>query len=261
LLPLHLLRFEFQYQFARPVTWLYVALIFGQGIWYGLGAYSQFGSRLLWVNSAANAYLVLASPGLILTVVACFLAGQSLTKDLDYKVADYTYATPIADRDYFLGKLLGTLLTVFMLALAYPLGTLAVPLLAEGITGPVPVGQLLNGFFTLLIQNLFVIVCIAFSATVFTRRMTGAYVVMFGMVLYFLVSNLSWLRLTQRFIAPARPVWGGHGARRGYIDAHCRQEYRVFGLPAHAVHQPGAMVRAVFWPHYSSRTAVFVYNV
>lgn len=191
LIPLHLLRFEFRYQFARPVTWLYFALIFGQGIWYGLGAYSQFGSRLLWVNAAANAYLVLASPGLILTVVACLLAGQSLTKDLEFKVADYAYATPIADRDYFLGKLLGTLLTVFVLALAYPLGTLAVPLFAEGITGPVPVGQLIDGFFMLLVQNLFIIVSIAFAVTVFTRRMTGAYVVMFGMVLYFLVSNLS----------------------------------------------------------------------
>ncbi len=156
-----------------------------------MGAYSQFGSRLLWVNSAANAYLVLASPGLILTVVACLLAGQSLTKDLEYKVADYAYATPIADREYFLGKLLGTLLTVFVLALAYPLGTLAVPLFAEGIIGPVPVGKLLDGFCILLIQNLFIIVSIAFSATVFTRQMTGAYVVMFGMVLYFLVSNLS----------------------------------------------------------------------
>ena len=156
-----------------------------------MGAHSQFGSRLLWVNSAANSYLVLASLGLILTVVACLLAGQALTKDLEYRVADYAYATPIADREYFLGKLLGTLLTVFVLALAYPLGTLAVPLFAEGITGPVPVGQLLDGFFTLLIQNLFIIVSIAFSATVFTRKMTGAYVAMFGMVLYFLVSNLS----------------------------------------------------------------------
>ncbi|TAE31447.1 MAG: hypothetical protein EAZ91_07625 [Cytophagales bacterium] len=187
----YLLRFELRYHFARPVTWLYALLIFGQGIWYGLGAHSQFGSRLIWVNSAANAYLVLASPGLILTVVACLVAGQALTKDLEYRVADYAYATPIADRDYFLGKLLGAFLTVLMLALAYPLGTLAVPLLADGVTGPVPVGQLLNGYVMLLIQNLFIIVGIAFSATVFTRRITGAYVVMFAMVLYFLVSNLS----------------------------------------------------------------------
>jgi hypothetical protein len=186
-----LLRFELRYQLARPVTGLYALLIFAQGIWYGLGAHSQFGSRLVWINSAANAYLVLASPGLILTVVACLLAGQALTKDLDYRVANYAYAIPILDRDYFVGKLLGALLTVFLLALAYPLGTLAVPLFSGDPTGPVPVGQLLDGLVSLLVQNLFIIVGLAFSASVFTRSMAGPYVMMFGMVLYFLVSNLS----------------------------------------------------------------------
>lgn len=187
----HLLRFEFLYHFRRPITWLYALLIFGQGVWYGLGAHSQFGSRIVWINSAAVIYVVLASPGLILTVVACLIAGQALTKDLHFKVADYAYATPIPDRDYFLGKLLGALLTVFALALAYPLGVLTLPFFTNGPTGPVPVGQLLDGFVWLLVQNLFIIVGVAFSATVFTRRITGAYVVMFAMVLYFLVTGLT----------------------------------------------------------------------
>ena len=67
-------------------------------------------------------------------------------------------------------------------------------------------------------------------------------------------------RSFQRFVAPARPVWRGYGARWNHAAIYCRQKHGLFRIPGHAVYQPNFVVRAVIWSYCPSRTAFFVYG-
>ena len=80
-------RFELRYHLRRPATRLFAALMVAQGVWYSSQVAQEYANNRLFINSAANAYLVLASVGVGLAVVAVLLAGQSLTKDLDHRTA------------------------------------------------------------------------------------------------------------------------------------------------------------------------------
>ncbi len=192
-------RFELRYHLRRPATWLFAALMIGQGVWYSWQLAQQYANDQLFVNSAANAYLVLASMGVGLAVVAVLLAGQSLTKDLDHRTAPYLYAMPISDQSFFVGRFLGTFLTVLGLAVFYLLGIAAMPLLGNlarnpgqigpRLAGPVPVLALVQGFLELTVLQVFTVVSVAFSLTVLFRSIRGAYLMLFLMVLYFLLAG------------------------------------------------------------------------
>ena len=192
-------RFELRYHLRRPATWLFAALMIGQGVWYSGQLAQEYANDRLFINSAANAYLVLASLGVGLAVVAVLLAGQSLTKDLDHRTAPYLYAMPISDQSFFVGRFLGTFLTVLALAVLYLIGIAAMPLLANlwwypgqvglGSVGPIPVLALVQGFLELTVLQIFTVVSMAFSLTVLFGSIRGAYLTLFLVVLYFLLAD------------------------------------------------------------------------
>ena len=180
-----LARFEFRYHLHRPAFYLFAAFVWVQGIWYAQSASSQFAGN----DASALAYLSLASLGIILAVVSVLLAGQSLTKDIDYRTSPYLYTLPVTSRAFFAGRFLGTYLTVLTLAVFYPLGVgvyqLLMPLPGSGIAWL----SLTDGFVRLLMVNAFIITCLAFSLTVLLRGIQGAYLVLFITVLYFLLNE------------------------------------------------------------------------
>lgn len=183
----YIIRFDVFYHLRRPITYVFALLIALQAIWYSTSLYNYSANDRIYLNSPANMYLVMASLGMVIAVVACVLAGQSLTKDLDHKATGYLYTLPMTDKAYFIGKFMATYLTVLGLALFYPLGTLLLPLLYPAQTGPVPIGQLLDGFLRVVPQNILFVTGVAFAMTVFTRRMIGAYMAMLVLVAYFLL--------------------------------------------------------------------------
>jgi ABC-type transport system involved in multi-copper enzyme maturation permease subunit len=176
-------QFEFRYHLRQPTFYLFAALILIQGIW----AAHRMETLYLAGDPTINAYSLLSSFGLVLAIITVLLAGQSLTKDADFNTIPYLYSLPITSRIHFAGRFLGTYLTALTLATFYPIGTL----LKTSDISTVPWEALIDGFIRLLALNSFIIVSITFSLTVFMRSIRGAYVSLFLVVLYFLLTESS----------------------------------------------------------------------
>lgn len=181
---LSIAQFEFRYQFRQPTFYLFIALTLMQGYWsaYRLAELSATG------NPAIDAYAVLSSFGLVLAIVTVLIAGQSLTKDWDFRTTPYLYSLPINSRMLFSGRLLGSYGTALAVASFYPLG---IVLHSFDTLTTISWLALIDGFVRLLAPNSFVIVCLTFSLTVFLRSIRGAYVSLFAIALYFLLAQSS----------------------------------------------------------------------
>ncbi|GAB3558051.1 ABC transporter permease [Spirosoma fluminis] len=176
-------RFELKYNLRQPIIFLLGGLILGQGIWYSILVSESYAS----VNASANSYFTLASLGVVLAIVAVLVAGQSITKDLEYQSALYLYTLPINSRAYFAGRFLGAFVSVLLLATLYPMG---VALAASFVDNkPIPWLALIDGYLCLVVEHVFVVVSLTFSLTVFLRSIRGAYIALFLTVLYFLLSS------------------------------------------------------------------------
>lgn len=183
----HLIRFEINYHLRRPVTYVFALLIAAQAVWYSQRLFSYYANDKTFINSPANLYLVMASFGMAIAIMASILAGQSLTKDLDHKVTGYLYSLPMSDHTYLIGKFAGTYITVLLLSLFYPVGVLVLPLLFPDQTGPLHIGPLLDAFVRVVPQNILLVTAMSFSLTIVTRRMLGAYLTMLLFMVYFLL--------------------------------------------------------------------------
>ena len=179
-------RFELAYQLRQPVFYLIAVLIFGQGIWYS----AQLNTLYSYTDATLTTYLTLASLGVIAAVAAVLLAGQSLTKDLDYRTNPYLFSVPIASRMHFAGRFIGTYTTALLLAAFYPIGIGVYSLLNSSYEA-LPWLSLADGFVRLVAQNVFIVVSLTFSLTVFLRSLRGAYVSLFLVVLCFLLTESS----------------------------------------------------------------------
>ncbi len=177
-------RFEWQYHRHRPVTYLFAGLIFGQGFWQAFRVAAQYpGSHL-----TTEVYFALSSPGVVLAMVCVLLAGQSLTKDQTFRAAPYLYTLPVTSRSYGAGRFVGTLLVTLMLALFYPLGSL-VSFSYQHPSTPLLWLAFLNGFAVSMVENVFIMVTVAFSLTILLRGIRGAYAALFLVVFYFLLTE------------------------------------------------------------------------
>lgn len=177
-------RFELRYQLRQPTFYLYALLTFAQGIWYT----SQLSTVYAYADTTQIVYLILSSLGVMLAVIATLLAGQSLTKDLDYQTTPYLFTLPITPRMHFAGRFLGTYTTVLLLGLFYPLGSLLF-LSFYKLNTPAVGLALVDGFIRLVTQNILIAISVPFALTVFLRSIRGAYVSLFVVVLYFLLTE------------------------------------------------------------------------
>ncbi len=175
-------RFEFFYQFRQPVYYAFVLLSFGQGLWYSY----QIESYYAYADPAVTAYLVLSSLGSGLASAVVLLAGQSLTKDLDFCATSYLYSLPITSRLHFAGRFLGVFASALLLGLCYPVGVAAYFISAATT---VPWFALLDGFVRLVAENIFIVSSITFVLTVWLRSLRGAYVALLLVVFYFLLTE------------------------------------------------------------------------
>lgn len=209
-----LVLFDIRYHLRQPATWLYALLLLGQGIWLGVAN----------DDGVISPYVLLAGLGPMVMLVASVLAGQALTRDLEHKTAAYLYALPVPDKVWFIGKLVGTYLTVLVLTLFYTIGLAAA---FYGQKVPVSPAELAEGFGGIMAQNVLLVVSVSYALTVFTRRMAGAYLAMFVLGLYALltqsyrdiVANDDLLKLLDPFgigiVTEAVEQAGGHAPSLG----------------------------------------------
>ncbi len=175
-------RFEFFYQFRQPVYYAFILLSVSQGIWYSY----QIESFYAYADPAVTTYLVLSSLGSGLASSVVLLVGQSLTKDLDFRATSYLYSLPITSRLHFAGRFIGVFVSALLLGLCYPVGVAAYCI---GTETAVPWLALLDGFARLVTENIFIVSSITFALTVWFRSLRGAYVALFLVVFYFLLTE------------------------------------------------------------------------
>ena len=172
-----IVKFELNYKFKQPFTYVFWALMFIQGLWYLSSTETYYSPNAKsFINSASNIYIMLSSLGIIGLVIACINTSSALYKDVERKMASIIYSSRVKEGDLFWGRFIGAIVSNLFIFTGYIAGAVALPWLAfSGNYGPAPWVQIGYGSLVFLLPTLFSMVCMAYAATVFTRHSAGAY--------------------------------------------------------------------------------------
>ena len=185
-------RFELRYHCKKIHTILFFFLLVFQGVWYMIGVNDLFANNSIHLNAPAVIYRNLAVMGIILFAITAIISAGALARDLESGAANIIYPAIIHEKKYFLGKYIGVMLANFAVVLGYPLGILLFPFLGIGSPeqfGPVPVGQMVHGFFLFTVPNLVFLVTFAVFLVVMFRKAAAAYLGVLLICILFLLST------------------------------------------------------------------------
>ena len=187
----NIIAYEFRRRFTNRTTLLIFLTIAFQTLWYVKGTFDLYVNEDVLMNAPAIIYQNMAGGGMLLIIVITLITGGVLFKDLEHKTGQWLYTLPVNEKQFLAGRFLAAfLINVALVALSLIAGFLAVPYvgIAEAHRfGPAPIGQLLHGFFLLLVPNLFLLTSLIFAAIVFLKKMAAGYLAVFAMVVFFLV--------------------------------------------------------------------------
>jgi|GEM_PF-572795 len=175
---LKVLLFELRYKFKQPFTYVFWFLLFVQGVWYLSSMSNLYFSDKAFTNSGANVYIILSSLGMIGIVLASINTSTALYKDIEYRFASIVYTSQVREGTLFWARFTSTMLVNFFIFSGYVIGIIVLPFFQPaGSTeyGPIPWTQIGSGVVVFLLPNLFSMVAMAFSMTVFLRNSAGAY--------------------------------------------------------------------------------------
>lgn len=176
--------FEIRQQFKKPFTWVFLGLMFAQGMYYMHHSGEFFSADQTYANAPAIIYTVLAGMGYVSFILTALLGGQALSKDLENRTAALLYTTNADEGSFFWGRFWGAALVLLLLNVAYLLGILAYNFLPIPNLGPFSFTALLKGVVLILIPNTLVLYIFSFAAALFSRNARTAYlVVLFSMLL------------------------------------------------------------------------------
>ncbi len=181
-----IVRFEILYNAQKAYTYIFFGLLVFQGLWYTIGLSKLVANNNVLLNAPSINYQNLACMGMLLFAVTAIISAGALARDLESGAAHVLYPAIIHEKRYFCGKYIGGLLVNLAVVLGFPLGILLFSLFgagAPGQFGPVPLGQLVHGFFLLTMPNLVFLVTFAVFLVVMFRKAAAAYI---GVLLIFI---------------------------------------------------------------------------
>ncbi|WP_027002971.1 M1 family aminopeptidase [Hugenholtzia roseola] len=124
---LETIRFELQYRFKRPATFLYFAIIF-------LLTFLAFSTDAVIIGGAAGAVKINAPTNIatILLIITAFfmmitsaIMGVAVLRDFEHKTDALLFTTPMAKRDYLFGRFIGSFLILIFVFSGALLGMIA----------------------------------------------------------------------------------------------------------------------------------------
>ena len=187
-----IIRFELWARFKQPMTLLFFLMLVFQGIWYTQGSYEYYVNDATLMNGAALFYKNFAGGGMLLVIVIALITGTVLYKDIQYHTAEFIYATPIKEKQFFLGRFLSAYVINVIIGFGILVGMALTPYSGIGSPdkfGPMPWGQMFHGFFTLTAPNLLILTMVCFSVIVYFKKMAAGYLSIFVLVMLFLVAE------------------------------------------------------------------------
>ncbi|MEM0939928.1 MAG: hypothetical protein AAGI25_09085 [Bacteroidota bacterium] len=182
----------------RLFSWIslifYLMLIF-QIIWYTKGGFDFFANEQVLMNAPSIVYRNFAAMGMLMIIIIAIATGGVLYKDIQYKSAQWTYAMPINEKQFFVGRFLAAFIYLVIISTGMILGHVLLPYSGIGEAdqfGPTPWGQMFHGWFMFTVPNLFVYVALVFFSIVFTRRIATSYLAVFIVIIVFLIAQTSY---------------------------------------------------------------------
>ncbi|MEM9078589.1 MAG: hypothetical protein AAGC43_16230 [Bacteroidota bacterium] len=177
------------------ITLIFFIMLAFQMIWYTDGAFKYFANEGVLMNAASILYRNYAAMGMLMIIIIAIVTGGVLYKDIRYKSAQWTYAMPISDKQFFIGRFLSAFLYLVILSTGMLLGHMLLPFSGIGEAhrfGPTQWGPLFHGWVLFTVPNLFFYTSLVFFALIFTRRIASSYLAVFLVVITFLIAQTSY---------------------------------------------------------------------
>ena len=187
---LNIFLFELKYRVGRPATWAYFGLLLVFGF-----ILAANGANSLSEKAFANSPVVVTNLIAVVSIFGALLAsavmGVPVYRDIEHGVKNYYFTYPVSERDYLLGRYLGSLLTLLFISLGFVVGLWLGYGLGPALGweeaerfGPFQAGAYARGVLYLLWPNLIFTGTLFFCAVALTRKIFVSYV---GSVLFFIL--------------------------------------------------------------------------
>ncbi|MGD1961117.1 MAG: ABC transporter permease [Fulvivirga sp.] len=192
---LSIIKSELKQRLFSWVTVIFFLMLVFQAIWYTKGGFEYFANENVLMNAPSIIYRNYAAMGMLMIIIIAISTGGVLYKDIQYKSSEWTYAMPINEKEFFVGRFLAAFLYLVIISTGLILGHFLLPFSGIGEAsqfGPQPWGQLFHGWLMFTVPNLFVYVALVFFSIVFSRRIATSYLAVFAVVITFLIAQTSY---------------------------------------------------------------------
>jgi ABC-2 type transport system permease protein len=190
-----IISFEVSTRLKTPLFYLCCALMIIQVIILTKGIYDYYINEAVLINSSTVLYKDFAGGGMILVIVIAVITGMVLYRDIEFKTAETIYSFPINEKNFFLGKFLASFIINILITFSFILGMFLLPYSGIGKPedfGSPPFLQMLHGYFTLMVPNIFILTASCFIPLVLTRKLSSSYLgVLFVTILFIILEGVS----------------------------------------------------------------------
>jgi ABC-2 type transport system permease protein len=200
-----ILAFELRYHLRRPVTWLYIAILFLLGFsTMASEAYGGSGLGLVKKNSTwmlALYMVLLTAVGQVITVA---LVGTAVLRDYEYRSHELLFTTRLTRAGYLGGRFAGSLLVMVLVFLAIPAGLVAgtvMPWIAPGTMLPFDAWGYVHPFMLLVVPSIILISALFFAVGVVTRSLFAIYLQGIVLLVAWTVSQQWLVRIEHHALA------------------------------------------------------------
>jgi ABC-2 type transport system permease protein len=190
----NIIKFELSYQKARPITYIYFAILFVLAFVFTATPAKE--SLRMVVQVKENVPLPLFILSNILGLVSIFIVsavmGVAILRDFDHNMEVFYFTTNIKKFDYLFGRFAGSFLVLCVILLGIPLGLMlgqAMPWQDAGCMGPFRLFNYFNPYFLLLLPNAFILSSVFFTVGALGRKMI--YVFLQGLTFFILYQFLN----------------------------------------------------------------------
>jgi ABC-type transport system involved in multi-copper enzyme maturation permease subunit len=200
-------RFEIAYQSRRVSTWLYFPVLLTLTFYVGREVYIDNARSDGYFFNAPFVIAVMTFLGSMMGLLsATQLAGDAAARDVQTRMDQILYSTPVGKAAYLRGRFLAAFVLYAAILLAVPLGLLlaaAVPGPEAELIGPFRPAAYLGAYLSLALPNAFVATAVLFSMAALGRRAMASYLgslLLFGMVVFsrgFVAGKLGWWELAK----------------------------------------------------------------
>lgn len=186
--------FELRYRIGRPATWGYFGILFLFGFLNAIYG-STPGSEKAFANSPVALGRMIITISIFGTFLASAVMGMPLYRDIEHKVKDYFFTYPIDEKQYVLGRFLGSFVILMLISLGFHFGCILgfavgpfLGLEEADRFGPFNLMAYLKPTVFYMWPNLLFTGAIFFALVAFTKRAFATYLACVVLFLAYLVT-------------------------------------------------------------------------